>query len=69
MAPSSGTAKVNGFDISKSLSEVRASLGLCPQHDILFDNMTVREHLYFFGTVCCQLFHFITPQAFIDGLS
>lgn len=28
---------------------VRASLGLCPQHNVLFDDLTVREHLIFFG--------------------
>lgn len=27
---------------------VRGSLGLCPQHDILFDELTVEEHLDFF---------------------
>ena len=25
------------------------SSGLCPQHDVLFDTLTVREHLWFFG--------------------
>lgn len=29
-------------------SGVRGSLGLCPQHDILFDELTVEEHLDFF---------------------
>ena len=27
---------------------MRGSLGLCPQHDILFDELTVEEHLDFF---------------------
>ena len=49
--PTSGTAFVNGFDISKDINNVRSSLGLCPQHDILFDNLTVEEHLYFFAKV------------------
>lgn len=25
-------------------------MGVCPQHDILFDSLTVREHLYLFAT-------------------
>ncbi|XP_071130810.1 phospholipid-transporting ATPase ABCA3-like isoform X2 [Mytilus edulis] len=47
--PSSGTAKVNGYDIRKDITSVRSSLGLCPQHDILFDSLTVEEHLQFFA--------------------
>jgi len=49
--PTSGTALVNGYDITKDISSVRSSLGLCPQHDILFDTLTVEEHLYFFAKV------------------
>lgn len=49
--PTSGTALVNGFDIRKNIQGVRNSLGLCPQHDVLFDDLTVEEHLNFF----CQL--------------
>ncbi|KAF6019162.1 ABCA3 [Bugula neritina] len=47
--PTSGTAIINGYDIRKDLANVRSSLGLCPQHDILFDNLTVEEHFYFFA--------------------
>lgn len=47
--PSSGTAIVNGYDIKISMDGVRSSLGLCPQHDVLFDTLTVKEHLWFFG--------------------
>ncbi|CAC5380658.1 ABCA3 [Mytilus coruscus] len=49
--PSSGTAKVNGYDIRKDITSVRSSLGLCPQHDILFDSLTVEEHLQFFASL------------------
>ena len=45
----SGTATVNGYDIRTDIDSVRDSLGLCPQHDVLFDQMTVREHLEFFA--------------------
>ena len=49
--PSSGTAYINGHDICKDIKGVRSSLGLCPQHDILFDELTVEEHMYFFCRV------------------
>ncbi|XP_052767410.1 phospholipid-transporting ATPase ABCA3-like isoform X2 [Mya arenaria] len=45
----SGTARVNGFDIREDIASVRSSLGLCPQHDVLFDSLTVEEHLIFFS--------------------
>ncbi|ODM97667.1 ATP-binding cassette sub-family A member 3 [Orchesella cincta] len=46
--PTSGTALVNGYDICSDMNSVRASLGICPQHDVLFDELTVEEHLQFF---------------------
>ncbi|KAJ6644467.1 Phospholipid-transporting ATPase ABCA3 [Pseudolycoriella hygida] len=46
--PTSGTAFLNKFDVRTEISEARKSLGLCPQHNILFDDLTVREHLIFF---------------------
>ena len=47
--PSSGSAIINGYDIATELSGARQSLGLCPQFDILFDQLTVEEHIYFFS--------------------
>lgn len=47
--PSSGTALVNGKDIRKDLNAIRSSIGLCPQHNLLFDDLTVREHITFFS--------------------
>ncbi|XP_035035732.2 phospholipid-transporting ATPase ABCA3 [Hippoglossus stenolepis] len=47
--PTSGRAYINGYDICQDMSLIRRSLGLCPQHDVLFDNLTVREHLLFFA--------------------
>jgi ATP-binding cassette subfamily A (ABC1) protein 3 len=46
--PTSGTAIVNGHDITTSLSGAQASIGFCPQHNTLFDQLTVAEHLWFF---------------------
>ncbi|KAG9340457.1 hypothetical protein JZ751_021570 [Albula glossodonta] len=47
--PTSGRAYINGYDISQDMALIRRSLGLCPQHDVLFDNLTVREHLLFYA--------------------
>ncbi|XP_062556229.1 phospholipid-transporting ATPase ABCA3-like [Armigeres subalbatus] len=48
-APTSGTATINGFDITTDMESVRESLGLCPQHNVLFDELTVSEHIEFFA--------------------
>lgn len=47
----SGEAYVNGFAISKQMVQIRKSLGLCPQQDLLFNYLTVSEHLYFYCMV------------------
>ncbi len=49
LPPTSGTAYLNGYDIRKDMASVQNSLGLCPQHDVLFATLTVKEHLAFFG--------------------
>ena len=55
LEPTAGNAVVCGYDIRRNLDRVRENLGLCPQHDVLFDTLTVEEHLYFFGSVCSFL--------------
>ena len=47
--PTGGTAMVSGYDVRTNIQSVRDSMGLCLQHNVLFDNLTVYEHLYFFG--------------------
>src|SRR6218665_78122 len=33
------------------MDQIRQNLGLCPQHSILYDELTVKEHLLFFAAV------------------
>lgn len=47
--PSSGDATIQGQFLSSDLSTIRKSLGVCPQHDILFPEMTVLQHLEMFA--------------------
>uniref|UniRef100_A0A8B9J0P7 ATP binding cassette subfamily A member 13 n=1 Tax=Amazona collaria TaxID=241587 RepID=A0A8B9J0P7_9PSIT len=49
--PSSGTIIINGKDIHSDLAAIRTELGVCPQYDVLFNTLTVREHLLFYGSV------------------
>ncbi|XP_029935000.1 retinal-specific phospholipid-transporting ATPase ABCA4a isoform X2 [Myripristis murdjan] len=47
--PSSGTATIYGKDIRTDMDTIRLSLGMCPQHNILFQHMTVEEHILFYS--------------------
>jgi ABC-type multidrug transport system ATPase subunit len=48
-SPSYGTGTICGFDILEEMDEIRKILGICPQHDILWSELTPREHLILFG--------------------
>ncbi|ROT82467.1 hypothetical protein C7M84_024357 [Penaeus vannamei] len=48
-APSAGYAEVGGWDIATNLKKAREEIGLCPQHNMLFIDLTVLQHLLFFG--------------------
>ena len=45
---SEGEASVFGFDLFNDMAAVRKFMGVCPQHDVLFELLTVEEHLSFF---------------------
>ncbi|XP_061399278.1 phospholipid-transporting ATPase ABCA3-like [Musca vetustissima] len=47
--PTSGTAIINGSDIRTNIEGARMSLGICPQHNVLFDDLSVADHLIFFS--------------------
>ncbi|XP_078428108.1 ABC transporter A family member 7-like [Wolffia australiana] len=47
--PTSGNACVRGFDIETEMNKVYTSMGVCPQHDMLWETLTGREHLLFYG--------------------
>mmetsp|Transcript_16037 Transcript_16037/g.15964 ORF Transcript_16037/g.15964 Transcript_16037/m.15964 type:complete len:735 (-) Transcript_16037:2082-4286(-) len=49
LKPTSGTMTVNGFNFNTEMGEIRKNLGVCPQHDVLFKNLTVYEHLLMFS--------------------
>ncbi|KAL7057439.1 hypothetical protein AAHC03_019316 [Spirometra sp. Aus1] len=48
---SSGDAYICGKNIRTEMPAIRTFLGLCPQHNILYDRLTVREHLRFYGSI------------------
>ena len=50
-APSSGTATILGYNIQSQMDQIRTSMGFCPQYDILYDSLTVNEHLDLIASV------------------
>ena len=51
LGPTSGYAKVAGKDIRNDMEGIREGIGICLQHDCLFPELTVREHIAFFGRI------------------
>ncbi|KAJ3401842.1 ATP-binding cassette sub- A member 1 [Chytriomyces hyalinus] len=43
--PSGGDALIYGLSVRSQMSQIRRMLGVCPQHDILFEDLTAREHI------------------------
>uniref|UniRef100_A0A7N0U007 ABC transporter domain-containing protein n=2 Tax=Kalanchoe fedtschenkoi TaxID=63787 RepID=A0A7N0U007_KALFE len=47
--PTSGTAIVQELDIRTQMDLIYTSMGVCPQHDLLWETLTGKEHLLFYG--------------------
>lgn len=46
-----GSATICGYDIHTEMDKIRKVLGVCPQHDILWDELSAKEHLILFGRI------------------
>lgn len=51
LAPTSGKGSVNGFDIITEQAGIKQSIGYMSQRFSLYEDLTVRENLEFYGTV------------------
>ncbi|XP_059511525.1 ATP-binding cassette sub-family A member 13-like isoform X2 [Stegostoma tigrinum] len=49
--PSSGAIYIRGRNMNQEMSVIREELGVCLQHDVLFERLTVREHLLLYGII------------------
>lgn len=47
----SGFARLAGHDCATELAQVYNSLGICPQFDLLWDGLSVYQHLVFYARV------------------
>eukprot|EP01043_Picozoa_sp_COSAG02_P058022 COSAG02_NODE_7149_length_3156_cov_1.175990_1_plen_272_part_10 len=46
-----GDASVGGYSIVDEMDAIREIIGVCPQHDILWPDLTAREHLAMFADI------------------
>ena len=51
LAPTSGTGVVGGFDVRKDPEKVKRAIGYVSQRFSLYDDLTVKENLEFFGRI------------------
>jgi ABC-2 type transport system ATP-binding protein len=49
--PTKGTATIGGYDIVKEDTEVRKLIGIVSEKMIMYDRLTARENLWFFGNL------------------
>ncbi|XP_065915324.1 ABC transporter A family member 1-like [Dysidea avara] len=49
LSPSGGNAYLYDLNIKEHMDEIRTFLGVCPQHDILWADLTAREHMQIFS--------------------
>ncbi len=49
--PSEGSAKIGGFDIVKNDNAVRKLIGIVSEKMIVYDQLTAKENLWFFGSL------------------
>lgn len=49
--PTKGTATIGGYDIVKEDTEVRKLIGIVSEKMIMYDRLTARENLWFFGSL------------------
>ncbi|GJP41808.1 hypothetical protein CLOM_g1451 [Closterium sp. NIES-68] len=49
LKPSEGAAIIEGMGIVEDMDAIYSIMGVCPQHDLLWEQLTGREHLLFYG--------------------
>lgn len=49
LQPTAGKVLIHGKDIHENSQTALTSIGLCPQHNILFEDLNVKEHIIFYS--------------------
>ncbi|TYZ65804.1 hypothetical protein PybrP1_003442, partial [[Pythium] brassicae (nom. inval.)] len=51
LEPTAGDATFRGLSLRGDMDEVRESLGICFQHDVLYPELTVEDHIEFYARI------------------
>ncbi|RLN06486.1 hypothetical protein BBJ28_00024284, partial [Nothophytophthora sp. Chile5] len=51
LAPTAGDATFHGLSLREDMDEIRESLGICFQHDVLYPELSVQDHLEFYARI------------------
>ena len=49
--PTDGVATVGGYSILTEMPMIYKIMGVCPQHNLLWETLTAIEHIYFYATI------------------
>ena len=49
LSATSGEAYIEGLDINRDMKTLYTMMGVCPQHDLLWETLTGFEHMLFYG--------------------
>lgn len=60
---STGDATIYGNSVLYEMDEIRHSMGVCPQHDVLFENLSVADHILFFSQLKGSTYHKAKEEA------
>ena len=47
--PQNGNAWIGEYDVVHNIRSLQRRIGVCPQFNILWGELTIEEHLYFFA--------------------
>nr|CAG4710672.1 unnamed protein product [Naegleria fowleri] len=63
MAPSSGDAIIEKMSIANDFQHIQEHIGVCMQDDFIIDNLTARQHIYFFSMIRAVPFRQLREEA------
>ncbi len=46
LPPTSGTAKILGYDLMKEATQIKSLIGVCPQELVLYERLTAKENIH-----------------------
>jgi ABC-type multidrug transport system ATPase subunit len=51
LQPDAGVINICGYDYKKQMHLIRSKTGVCLQIDVLYDELTVREHVQYYASI------------------